>query len=119
MMLKGMPPTPRRQDDICFIQPHIFWIDYFIIFTMLQEAVLMDSRTMCKRIAPDNCFVGLHRHVHHFADFTAERSELFAIYIGTQIEEALIMHFEDHGYFLERCVSCTFPNSVDGAFDLS
>ena len=77
----------------------------------------MDTRAMSKGILTHDGLVRLNRHIHQRADHTTGGIYLSGVNIGFNTQ--VWMCLEYHGNLLQRSVTCTLTDTVDGNLNLT
>ena len=75
------------------------------------------TRRVSKSITAHDSLVRLHRHVHQTAHHSGHRNNLGSIDIGINID--VLVALQDHGDFLERCITRTLTDTIHGHLHLA
>ena len=85
---------------------------------MLQHAILMNSRLVCKSVGADHGLVRLHRITGNGRNEFRRRHNLGGVNTCLDVE-IILPGAQRHHDFFQRCITGTLPQTVDGAFHLS
>ena len=90
----------------------------FVVFTILQDAILVNTGGVREGTGADNCFVGRNRHVANLADGLAGAPDFVVINAGVHVHD-VFAHFDRHDHFFQRTVTRAFTYTVHRAFYLT
>ena len=116
-MLQGSTSGTGCQHDRCLVDTYVLWIHDFVSRCIFQYSVLMNATGVRKGITTHDGLVGLNRHVHEARHHAAGRINLRSVDVGLDAEVG--MSLENHGNLLERCITCTLTDAIDGYFNLT
>ena len=116
-MLQGGTATTGGQYDGVIVDTHIFRVDDLIGLHVLQHTILVNTRGVCEGVTTHDRLIGLHRHVHQARYHTARAVNLCRVDVGDDL--TLLMALEDHGDLLQRGVTGTLADTVDGHLHLA
>ena len=105
------------QNDGIVVYSHIVGIDDFIGLHILQHTVLVYARRVRERVAANDGFVGLHRHIHQARHESACGINLLRVDVAVDVN--IVVAFDNHRYFLESGVAGALADAVDRHFHLA
>ena len=117
-MLEGVAPAELAQHDFVGTPAHVFRTHDFIGVTGLEHAVLVNTRSVCKRVGADHRLVGLHHKASGLADHATCRHDVLGVDRQIQVE-VITTGFDGHDHFFQRAITSAFAQPVDGAFHLT
>ena len=109
-MLQCSPARTGSQHYCVLIDTNILRVHYLIRRSVLQNAILMNTRRMSKRILTHNSLIRLYRHIHQRRDHSTCRPYLLRVDISLYTK--IRMSLEYHCYFLKRSFTCSFTNTI-------
>ena len=110
-MFKRGTPAARCQYYLVVVDAYIFGIDYFVSLNILEHAILVYARRVRKGIAPHDCLVWLHWHVHKARHHATCGIYLLGVYI--RLYTYAVMTLAYHGYFFKCGISGALAYAVD------
>ena len=116
-VLQGCTSRASRQHDGVVVDAHVVRVDDFVSLHIFQHTILMNTAGMSKCILTDNRLVWLNRHIHEARHHAARWINLRGVDVGFNADG--LMALQNHCHLLERRVSCTLTNTVDGHFRLT
>ena len=116
-MFQGSPSATGRQQDAIIIDTHILRVHNLIGMYILQHTILMDATGMGKGITTDNGLVGLYGHIHQRRHHTRDGVNLRGVDVRLYLK--VLVTFQNHRNLLQRGVTGSFADTVDGYFHLS
>ena len=108
----------RGQVQLNLVQTDGFRSHDFVVFTVLQHAILVNTGGVREGTGTDNRFVGRNRHVADLADGLAGAPDFIVINARIHIHN-VFAHLDRHDHFFQRTVTCTFTDTVHRAFYLT
>ena len=116
--LQRVPPGVLAQHQAGTGDPHFFGADDLVGESVLQHAVLVDSRLVGERVPPHDRLVWLGEHADHVRQELAGPEQLLRIHAAVEPHRVRPNAPRDHD-LLERGVAGPLPDAVDRAFDLA
>ncbi|CNU14684.1 Uncharacterised protein [Salmonella enterica subsp. enterica serovar Bovismorbificans] len=117
-MFHGGTARAGGQVQLYLVQTDGLWRHDFIVFAVLEDAILVDAGRVGKSAAADNRFVGRDRHVTDLADGLAGAPDFVVIDVGVYVHD-VFAHFNRHDHFFQCAVTGTFSDTVHRAFNLT
>jgi hypothetical protein len=116
---KRMTAGMLAQNDFRLALTNCGWIHDFVGRALIQHAVLMDTRFMCKRITTNNGLVVLNGIGSEATHQTRSASQFLGLDTGIDATEVIGTSTERHHDFFQRSVTGTLTQTVDCTFDLT
>ena len=106
------------QVQLHLIQTDRFRGHDFVVFAVLQYAVLVDAGGVGEGAGTDDGFVGRNGHIANLADGLAGTPDFVVINAGADIHN-VFAHLDGHNHFFQRTVARALADTVHGAFNLA
>ena len=95
---------------------HVFGVDDFVGFAVLDDAVLMDAAGVREGVGAHNSLVGLHRHGHQVRHHGGGFGQQAGVDAGVEVEVRVLA--QNHHHFFEGGVAGALAHAVYRAFNL-
>ena len=106
------------EDELTLFPSDLLRINDFKSHARFDDAVLMDTRTMCEGVCANNCLVWLNCDAHGSADTPTNGDDFLSVNLRVIFFEVITPCTDCHNNFFKRSIPCAFAKPVDCAFYL-
>ena len=115
----GVAPAVLGERQLGATPPHLDRVHDLVGLAQLQDAVLVDTRTVGESVLADDRLAPLHVQSAHAADNARGFQNFACVHVRVQFAEDIRPRLERHDDFLERDIAGALADSVDRALDLT